>query len=453
MKLNTKFVFIITNLYIFAKIIDIEMKKITLVLALFLSAISLVAQENQSKYNGFNRWVVEGQVGHIKGVKPYAPGYYSSKPNGFFGEISPNSFALGLRYMINPTFGLKANFGFDTFSEYNGLGSLPFEMKQIQGSFQGVVNAAQLFNAVEDFGRFGLLFHTGVQVDRMTSKTNVPGHNYDISEWNGGLVVGITPQFRVTKKLALTLDVVSVHNYRQHFNWDGSYNSSNNNLSGNSIAAYLGLSLSLGKQGDIHGDWYKKVEEEKNTAEIDALNERINSLETKLKDTDADGVLDYLDVEPNTPKGNMVDTKGKSIDINKNGVPDNLETYIQQNTSNNTGTGNAIKSEIDESNIVVYFDFDSPSPTASSIDAINLIAKYMQDNPSTNVIVKAYTDVLGTADYNQNLSNQRASNVVSAIISKGISASRLTAKGMGQLDSSKDENSRRLARKATFNFN
>ena len=41
-----------------------------------------------------------------------------------------------------------------------------------------------------------------------------------------------------------------------------------------------------------------------------------------LQDTDRDGVVDYLDAEPNTTGGVAVDTKGRAIDVNKNGVPD-----------------------------------------------------------------------------------------------------------------------------------
>jgi OOP family OmpA-OmpF porin len=55
---------------------------------------------------------------------------------------------------------------------------------------------------------------------------------------------------------------------------------------------------------------------------IIASKDRVDNLETMLIDTDQDGVADYLDLEPNTVSGVMVDSKGRSIDLNNNNVPD-----------------------------------------------------------------------------------------------------------------------------------
>lgn len=53
-----------------------------------------------------------------------------------------------------------------------------------------------------------------------------------------------------------------------------------------------------------------------------------------MNDTDKDGVPDYLDFENNSVAGAMVDTKGKMIDINNNGVPDDIEKYFLKNLEN-----------------------------------------------------------------------------------------------------------------------
>ena len=57
-----------------------------------------------------------------------------------------------------------------------------------------------------------------------------------------------------------------------------------------------------------------------------------------MNDTDKDGVPDYLDVEPNSVSGIMVDTKGRMIDLDNNGVPDELEKL---NNNINVGSSNA----------------------------------------------------------------------------------------------------------------
>ena len=185
------------------------MKKITVLSLLLVSAASVNAQDNKVKKDTtsseFNKWTIEATVGQAKGVKPYAPGYFSSDPNTFLGKPQANSFSLGARYMISPKFGFKGALHYDDLKNIKNNGSIPFEMQQIGISMEGVVNVSRLFGIEESLDRFGILFHGGIRIDRMTSKTaDVVAidhdHNNGISEYNGGLVVGITPQFRISKK-------------------------------------------------------------------------------------------------------------------------------------------------------------------------------------------------------------------------------------------------------------
>lgn len=56
----------------------------------------------------------------------------------------------------------------------------------------------------------------------------------------------------------------------------------------------------------------------------------------------------------------------------------------------------------------------------------------LQDNPQvTSVNITGHTDQLGTPSYNQGLSQKRAESVKAYMVSKGIAASRLTARGVG----------------------
>jgi OOP family OmpA-OmpF porin len=64
------------------------------------------------------------------------------------------------------------------------------------------------------------------------------------------------------------------------------------------------------------------------------LRQRIADIETSMLDTDKDDVADYLDQEPNTIGGVMVDSK--SIDLNNNNVPDELESYLLKTYGQNT---------------------------------------------------------------------------------------------------------------------
>src|SRR5690606_12591104 len=115
------------------------------------------------------------------------------------------------------------------------------------------------------------------------------------------------------------------------------------------------------------------------------LEQRIAEMETMMNDTDKDGVPDYLDAEPNSITGVAVDTKGRAIDHNGNGVPDELESYIDQRASQikqevKEGTAADLEGLINSGYVNVYFDFNSDKPNAQSVSGINFLTKYMKDN-------------------------------------------------------------------------
>ncbi|WP_284652187.1 OmpA family protein [Flavobacterium terrisoli] len=407
--------------------------------------------------DSYNKWSIEVTVGQGKGVKPYADGYYSSNPEKFFGRLQANSFSLGARYMVSPKFGLKFDVSYDKFNNQSGSGSLPFELRQYRLGFQGVVNAVRLFGIEEAAGRFGLLLHGGLQLAAMTpEKVGPPRPGITGStEYNGGLIVGFSPQFRITKSLAIITDFSVLNNYRQHYNWDGSYSEKSNNLSGQMVVTSLGLSFSFGNE-KIHGDW--AIIQDKKDKELAELNNRIGEIETLMNDADKDGVPDYLDVENNSIAGVAVDTKGRMVDKNTNGVPDELEKYIDSSITNNNNTNNTTLSKnmleqlINEGYIAAYFDKSYAQPNPSSADNIGFVLNYLRNNPTASLEISGYADEVGNSAKNEKLAADRAENVKAILVKAGINPSRLVAKGAG-IDSSVDKNSeyaRRLVRKAVF---
>jgi OOP family OmpA-OmpF porin len=251
--------------------------------------LDLIAAEPDKELVGqtFNRWSIEVETGQAKGSKPYTDGYYGNSPGKFFGGIAVNHVGIGARYMFSPKIGVKLNLNADNLQEQNNSGSLPFQMQHHQASFEGVVNLIRLFDAQRQAGRFGLLFHFGGQVSRMQPQMGPQTK----TEWNGGIVGGIAPQFRIIKNLSAYLDVTVNSNIRQHYNWDGTtFSEAKNNLVGSLYRASIGLSYALGK-GKIHGDW--AIIEDKNDAKLDSLNNRIGEIEELMNDSDKDGVPDY----------------------------------------------------------------------------------------------------------------------------------------------------------------
>ncbi|MEO5777893.1 MAG: OmpA family protein [Flavobacterium sp.] len=418
-----------------------------------LELLSVEQSETELKKEYFNRWSVEADFGQAKGTKPYTDGYFGNNPKKVFGGIPINHVGIGARYMFSPKFGLKSNFNWDNLQEQNGSGSLPFQMEHIQWSGEGVVNMMRLFDIQNQAGRFGLLFHFGFQVSRMTPKIGpVRGHD----EWNGGVIGGLSPQFRIYKNISVFLNFEVNSNVRQHFNWDGmSYSESSNNLTGSLVRSTLGISVALGK-GKIHGDW--AIIKDRNDARLDSLNNRIGEIEELMNDSDKDGVPDYLDVEQNSIAGVAVDTKGRMVDKNNNGVPDELEKYVNNSISNNNATTttaaseNAILQLINEGYIAAYFDLNKSQPNSASTNNLGFILNYLRNNPTKSAEITGYADEIGSTEYNNKLASDRAQNVKTILVKAGISESRLTILSNGE-DNSVDKNSayaRKLVRKTIF---
>ncbi len=74
---------------------------------------------------------------------------------------------------------------------------------------------------------------------------------------------------------------------------------------------------------------------------------------------------------------------------------------------------------------------------ALSTDAQLKLAKLsgiIQAHPGLNLAVEGYTDTTGAADFNMNLSQQRADTVRQFLIAQGLSADAITSKGLGEAD-------------------
>jgi outer membrane protein OmpA-like peptidoglycan-associated protein len=70
--------------------------------------------------------------------------------------------------------------------------------------------------------------------------------------------------------------------------------------------------------------------------------------------------------------------------------------------------------------------------TAPAQQTLDEVASALATQPELNVEIQGYTDSIGTPAYNLNLSQRRAEAVKAYLVSKGVSASALTAKGYGK---------------------
>ena len=80
----------------------------------------------------------------------------------------------------------------------------------------------------------------------------------------------------------------------------------------------------------------------------------------------------------------------------------------------------------------VYYEFNEANLSPASLHSIDsTLLELMQKASDIIVEVAAHTDSLGNAEYNKKLSQLRAENVVSHLVSKGINKKRLIAHGYG----------------------
>lgn len=98
----------------------------------------------------------------------------------------------------------------------------------------------------------------------------------------------------------------------------------------------------------------------------------------------------------------------------------------------------------------ILFDFDSAMLKSASQDNIKKMGEVFVKYPDTDIIIAGHTDNTGTDEYNQKLSDRRASSVRSYLVDMGVSPSRLQSFGYGELRptaSNADEAGRSLNRR------
>ncbi len=79
----------------------------------------------------------------------------------------------------------------------------------------------------------------------------------------------------------------------------------------------------------------------------------------------------------------------------------------------------------------IFFDLGKATLRMESNAELDRLVKLMNDAPKLKIEISGHTDNTGSAAMNENLSQQRANAVVAYVVSKGIEATRLAAKGYG----------------------
>ena len=82
----------------------------------------------------------------------------------------------------------------------------------------------------------------------------------------------------------------------------------------------------------------------------------------------------------------------------------------------------------------IFYDFARWDLRPESMVSLDNLVETLNDNPNITIELRSHTDSRGTDEDNQVLSQRRAQSVVDYLISKGISADRLEARGYGETE-------------------
>jgi OOP family OmpA-OmpF porin len=369
------------------------------------------------------------------------------------GTNLPQPISIGLAYreMHNKYFGHMFLLDYNMFSNLNFPKSSPKKFNHSDNfnfKYEFVANLKNLLRFNRFSPKFGTLVHFGPGT----------GLNFQYNrktDWVWSFSTGLTLQYKVNEKYALFTDLSKTVNVSQNFSFY------TRKLNGYSPTSYLNFNLGVNyyafgdQKGREHSDWSSSQDE--TAAKLAELRSKLATAESKLVDSDNDGVVDFLDAEQGTPAGSFVNTKGQRIvDMDGDGIVDSEDycptvkgslefkgcpTGMTSSSSNATSSngeeviGDEIKGELKfkvaKISKDVNFDSKSTSIKSSFKPELDALAKTLNENSNLVVALHGHCDNVGEDNLNDQLSIQRAQSVKDYLVSKGVNSSIITTKGHG----------------------
>jgi len=388
-----------------------------------------------SQDSTYNRFSVDAQFGLNNPLEPMTDNYDAATLNLFH-------VGLGFRYAFNTKFGIRLGGGYDNFMQREGTPTFSSEYYRV--SLEGVANLGNMMDFQTWTRRVGLLFHLGAGYSVLNGSLIPADHIM-----HG--IVGFTPQVRLSERFSMNVDATVIANIYQDYTYDlRSINTSvtNRGVDGYLVNLSLGLQYNFGKNAR-HADWAIMPDP---YAEIESLEQRVKKLEQQQRDDDGDGVPNWLDEEPGTPAGTVVDTKGRTVpprDSDGDNIPDDVDdcpfekgTPARKGCPENmgtTGTGGTNASPNSSAATIalieqseVKFETDNTELSPSFKQMLQGIATVMKDNPSYKLNITGHADDRASEAYNMALSQRRADAVRTYLISQGIAGDRITTTAAGE---------------------
>jgi outer membrane protein OmpA-like peptidoglycan-associated protein len=156
-------------------------------------------------------------------------------------------------------------------------------------------------------------------------------------------------------------------------------------------------------------------------------------------DNDGDGIPDSVDKCPNQPEDidGFQDADGCPDPDNDNDTVLDVDDFCPNTPGQpggaKPGCPGLVVVTAKEIRITqqIHFEFNKATIRAESFPILDAVVQVLKDNEKMTLEIQGHTDNVGTASYNQKLSQSRADSVRTYLIGHGVEASRLRSTGYG----------------------
>lgn len=293
--------------------------------------------------------------------------------------------------------------------------------------------------------------------------------NFNVeSEFASHAAAGAGVTFRLSPKFNVGLEYMALIPFGRRADLLDGYNQNAGNFRDVQNTGSISLNFNLGSAAKKNEPAYWTNAFAPMRKDFDTMNSRVDDA---TKDSDGDGVVDAVDQEANTPAGVPVDTRGRVLDSDKDGVADyqDLEPFFPPRAGekvNSNGvvinrndkpiTEDRVQEMIDASIAkmqagsesattkvvtdrgelflpMIYFPLGQSTVKYSDYGTLSSVARVLQGSPGMRMVIRGYTDRVGNAANNQVLSYRRAKAVVDHLVDQhGIERSRLVLQYRGE---------------------
>ena len=387
------------------------MKKVILLAAVALGAMSAQAQQAVEAPKFFDNWSVSLVGG---GTTPLLQIDEIGKVRGIAG--------IEIEKQVTPilALGVEGNWGINT--SYS-TGANIFD-DQYVGAY-GAINLNKLFGACKCKSQ---LF----EVEAVAGAGW--GRYYDANWWNEGgqpnwatgyaadhnffaTKAGLNLNFNVCKLITLSLKPSVTWNMSDAVQGENGMFLNGSSASASYDANYAKFNLMAGVTFHLGNKGFKCVKPY-DQAEVDALNAQINDL--RAANDACNGKVSALAAENAALAAELAACKNRKPEVKEIKV-DNYERHI-------------------------YFNQGSSKIQASQKAVVSMVADYLNNNPGSKVEIKGYASVDGSQALNEKLAAARAEAVKNMLVKTyNIDADRISASGQGETDMFKETSWNRVS--------